>query len=179
LSLRDEVFFLVHAAILVQCKRLKSSEFRMDRAVCHGPQTEARAEWREPIHACSSGNLERNSRTAVSLPYNRAFPGSRSGCDFESSEGVRIFTVNRESGSSLTSKTKPMRPRLSRSRIASAVAAVAFVVALPSLPAQTPAQTLPATGIQTLCQPQVIGNRRIPKESVLARLFSHQGDRTR
>jgi outer membrane protein insertion porin family len=29
---------------------------------------------------------------------------------------------------------------------------------------------------QTLCQPQVIGNRRIPKESVLARLFSHQGN---
>ena len=28
----------------------------------------------------------------------------------------------------------------------------------------------------TLCQPQVIGNRRIPKESVLARLFSRQGD---
>lgn len=34
----------------------------------------------------------------------------------------------------------------------------------------------PPTGIQTLCQPQVIGNRRIPKESVLARLFSHAGD---
>ena len=33
----------------------------------------------------------------------------------------------------------------------------------------------PAT-VQTLCQPQVIGNRRIPKESVLARLSSHQGD---
>ncbi len=32
------------------------------------------------------------------------------------------------------------------------------------------------TGVQTLCQPQVIGNRRIPKESVLAQLFSHQGD---
>ena len=29
---------------------------------------------------------------------------------------------------------------------------------------------------QTLCQPQVIGNRRIPKESVLARLFSREGD---
>ncbi len=27
-----------------------------------------------------------------------------------------------------------------------------------------------------MCQPQVIGNRRIPKESVLARLFSHEGD---
>lgn len=31
-------------------------------------------------------------------------------------------------------------------------------------------------GVQTLCQPQVVGNRRIPKESVLARLFSRQGD---
>ncbi len=29
---------------------------------------------------------------------------------------------------------------------------------------------------QALCTPQVIGNRRIPKESVLARLFSRQGD---
>ncbi len=33
-----------------------------------------------------------------------------------------------------------------------------------------------AAGAQTLCEPQVIGNRRIPKESVLARLFSHPGD---
>ncbi len=40
------------------------------------------------------------------------------------------------------------------------------------------AQAAPAEqgGAQTLCQPQVVGNRRIPKESVLARLFSHQGD---
>ena len=36
--------------------------------------------------------------------------------------------------------------------------------------------TPPAQSVQTLCQPQVIGNRRIPKESVLARLFSHEGD---
>jgi outer membrane protein insertion porin family len=36
----------------------------------------------------------------------------------------------------------------------------------------TPASDTP----QTLCQPQVIGNRRIPKESVLARLYSRQGD---
>ena len=33
-----------------------------------------------------------------------------------------------------------------------------------------------STGVQTLCQPQVIGNRRIPKDSVLARVFSRQGD---
>jgi len=30
--------------------------------------------------------------------------------------------------------------------------------------------------VEVLCQPQVIGNRRIPKESVLARLFSRQND---
>jgi outer membrane protein insertion porin family len=31
-------------------------------------------------------------------------------------------------------------------------------------------------GSQVLCQPQVINNRRIPKDSVLARMSSHQGD---
>ena len=42
---------------------------------------------------------------------------------------------------------------------------------------QTTPQTAPQYGnAQTLCTPQVIGNRRIPKESVLARLFSRQGD---
>ena len=36
--------------------------------------------------------------------------------------------------------------------------------------------TAEASGAQVLCQPQSIGNRRIPKESVLARIASHQGD---
>ena len=40
----------------------------------------------------------------------------------------------------------------------------------------TGAETQTPVGPQTLCQPQVVGNRRIPKESVLARLFSHAGD---
>lgn len=31
-------------------------------------------------------------------------------------------------------------------------------------------------GPDTLCQPQVLGNRRIPKDTILARLFSHAGD---
>jgi outer membrane protein insertion porin family len=53
----------------------------------------------------------------------------------------------------------------------SAVSFLAFALAMvPSLSAQQ------AGNSQTLCQPQVVGNRRIPKESVLARLFSHQGD---
>ena len=94
---------------------------------------------------------------------------------------MRIFTVNRESGSSLNCKTKPVCTRSSRSRIARVVALAAFAaVAVGALPAQTlPGISTPSASSltpQTLCQPEVIGNRRIPKESVLARLFSHEGD---
>ncbi len=92
---------------------------------------------------------------------------------------MRIFTVNRESGSSLKSKTKPVCTRSSRSRIAQAVLFFSLAAfAVPALTAQNNAATTPTAeqGVQTLCQPEVIGNRRIPKESVLARLFSHQND---
>jgi outer membrane protein insertion porin family len=71
--------------------------------------------------------------------------------------------------------------RSSRSRIANAVTVFAlFVAAATVLPAQSlPGISAPSASSltpQTLCQPEVIGNRRIPKESVLARLFSHEGD---
>jgi outer membrane protein insertion porin family len=94
---------------------------------------------------------------------------------------VRIFTVNRESGSSLKCKTKPVCTRSSRSRIAYAVSFFALVVMTAvSLPAQvSPGISngpLSSQGVQTLCAPEVIGNRRIPKESVLARLFSREND---
>ena len=94
---------------------------------------------------------------------------------------MRIFTVNRESGSSLKCKTKPVCTRSSRSRIAYAASLFALgIVAATSLPAQVSpgASTGPLSsqGVQTLCAPQVIGNRRIPKESVLARLFSREND---
>ena len=95
---------------------------------------------------------------------------------------MRIFTVNRESGSSLKSKTKPVCTRSGRSRIAYAAYLFVFsaVVAAQSLTAQvTPGvsnEAASSQGAQTLCQPQVIGNRRIPKESVLARLFSREND---
>jgi outer membrane protein insertion porin family len=36
--------------------------------------------------------------------------------------------------------------------------------------------SLAAGGSQVLCQPEVINNRRIPKDSILARMSSHQGD---
>jgi outer membrane protein insertion porin family len=94
---------------------------------------------------------------------------------------VRIFTVNRESGSSLKCKAKPVCTRSSRSRIAHAASLFAVtVVAASSLAAQvnpgTSSAPLSSQGVETLCQPQVIGNRRIPKESVLSRLFSRQND---
>ncbi|HMF65772.1 MAG TPA: POTRA domain-containing protein, partial [Edaphobacter sp.] len=66
-----------------------------------------------------------------------------------------------------------MCTRSSCSRIAYAVLLTAFAFAMvPSLQGQQAA----SSEAQPLCQPQVVGNRRIPKESVLARLFSHQGD---
>ncbi|WP_158794439.1 outer membrane protein assembly factor BamA [Granulicella sp. L60] len=94
---------------------------------------------------------------------------------------MRIFTVNRESGSSLKCKTKTVCTRSRRLRIAYAAYVFAFaMVAVAALPAQvTPGVSNEASssqGAETLCQPQVIGNRRIPKESVLARLFSRQND---
>jgi outer membrane protein insertion porin family len=65
------------------------------------------------------------------------------------------------------------------------VAVFAVLGAVPLLPARaqgglqdTPAAptqgAVPAS--QVLCEPQVIGQRRIPKDSVLARISSHQGD---
>ncbi len=117
---------------------------------------------------------------------------------------MRIFTVNRPSGSSpkhlnepasgvsgpqahLTSQSSSTagssgRPANYRSRIPaySLAALIAFAASVPSgwsqTPDATPAQEIQNGNAQTLCQPQVIGNRRIPKESVLARLFSRQGN---
>jgi outer membrane protein insertion porin family len=72
-----------------------------------------------------------------------------------------------------------VRSRPSRFGILSVASLAALTVtAVPSLHAQVaarPTYQVPATP-QILCQTQVIGNRRIPKESVLARLFSRPGD---
>jgi outer membrane protein insertion porin family len=94
---------------------------------------------------------------------------------------VRIFTVNRESGSSLKCKAKPVCTRSSRSRIAYAASFFAVAMAAVSPLIAQANRAIAATpqspsGAQILCQPQVIGNRRIPKESVLSRLFSRQND---
>jgi outer membrane protein insertion porin family len=91
---------------------------------------------------------------------------------------VRIFTVKRVSESFLESKLKSVRTRSKGSRIAHAVAAAAFLPALlfapaPALHAQDAA---PAASSQNLCEPEIIGERTIPKDAILARMSAHQGD---
>jgi outer membrane protein insertion porin family len=84
------------------------------------------------------------------------------------------------SGSFLGIKLKSVRTRIAR-----AVAVFAVLSTVPLLPAwaqgglqDTPAAPTEAgaPASQALCEPQVIGQRRIPKDSVLARISSHQGD---
>jgi outer membrane protein insertion porin family len=86
-----------------------------------------------------------------------------------------------------SSQTKAAKASRSLSAVLAVSALIPCAWGLTSAGAQTPAQTpAPSTqqtpdqaqygNAQTLCTPQVIGNRRIPKESVLARLFSRPGN---
>ncbi len=98
--------------------------------------------------------------------------------DSKSCEGVVIFTGIRVSASSLHRTTQPVRTRLS-SFVSVSLAAAALCAAV-TVPAAAQVAATPqfsaAEAPQILCQTQVIGNRRIPKESILARLFSRPGD---
>jgi outer membrane protein insertion porin family len=116
------------------------------------------------------------------------------GGDRKSSEGVVIFTGTRVSGSSSNQNRQFVRSSRSRSPqhpsrkfracLSSAVlSATALLVAVGLLGAPanaqvsaTPAFTAAPATPQVLCQTTVVGNRRIPKESILARLFSRPGD---
>jgi len=119
-------------------------------------------------------------------------------------EGVRIFTKNQvnerspKCGNAAITRIEPLtahssslpahRASTSLSALLAVTALVPCAWGLTLAAAQTnePAasQTVSPTGAdqsqfgnaQTLCVPEVIGNRRIPKESVLARLFSRSGN---
>ena len=90
------------------------------------------------------------------------------------------------SESSLNCLPQPVRLRLGglsfcRSTFlkASLLAAAIVLTLAPGASAQVVAKpqfTADNAGPQVLCPTQVIGNRRIPKESILARLFSRPGD---
>ncbi len=101
---------------------------------------------------------------------------------------MSIFTGIRVSASSLNCTTQPVRTRpsyiaisrwgLGRAALVSAVALAALSALSLAAGAQVQAQPQfsAANAPQVLCQTQIIGNRRIPKESILARLFSRPGD---
>jgi len=61
--------------------------------------------------------------------------------------------------------------------LCAATAAFALPFAAHAQLQDTPASAQTSTtGPQALCTPQVVGNRRIPRDSVIARMASHQGD---
>jgi outer membrane protein insertion porin family len=67
--------------------------------------------------------------------------------------------------------------RLCISPVAASLGALAALSLLPGRGAYAQGAASAVTGTsQALCQPVVVGNRRIPKDSVLARLSSHEGD---
>lgn len=110
-----------------------------------------------------------------------------------------IFTGIRVSASSLKCTTQPVRTRSSRLGIlgfgqnrsglnrvprwglsslgiAAILAAVPALISTAGAQVQVTPQFSAESAPQILCPIQVIGNRRIPKESIVARLFSHAGD---
>ena len=94
----------------------------------------------------------------------------------------------RVSASSLNSKIQPCKTQFVPARSSDsilrrgvALAAALLFVATPTFSSasaqlQAPQRFSADAAPQPLCQAQVIGNRRIPKESILARLFSRPGD---
>ncbi len=98
---------------------------------------------------------------------------------FFSSEGVHIFPVNLNHGPhQVTCSTQGSSPVKTKhtsicraSRIARRLAHTMLVLALAFSAVAALAQQP-----ETIEQIRVIGNRRIPKETVLARLFTHPGD---
>src|SRR6266702_2615100 len=114
----------------------------------------------------------------AAVKYNQCFLEGRT--RFFSNEGVHILPVNQNHGphqnflcssrgyrplkSKHTSIYRALRPA---SRLARILILLALVVTTIAASAQQP---------QTVDQIRVIGNRRIPKETILARLFTHPGD---
>ena len=114
----------------------------------------------------------------AAVKYNQCFLEGRT--RFFSNEGVHILPVNQNHGphQNFLCSSRGYRPLKSKhtsiyralqpaSRLARILILLALVVTTIAASAQQP---------QTVDQIRVIGNRRIPKETVLARLFTHVGD---
>ena len=121
------------------------------------------------------------------VAYNEISPFAQCRAEIESSEGVVIFTGMRVSASSSPQNKQFVRssrsPQHPLGKFCALTSAAAFVLALGTFVSPARAQvtaqpTFSAASAtpQILCQTTVVGNRRIPKESILARLFSRPGD---
>jgi outer membrane protein insertion porin family len=117
---------------------------------------------------------------ASAVKYNQSF--LEAGPDFLSNEGVHILPVKpilgkhqhlcSSQGSSPVKIKHTSTSRLVRSRgVVSCLGSILFALALVICAGTTFAQST-----NTIQQIRVIGNRRIPKETILARLFTHVGD---
>jgi outer membrane protein insertion porin family len=108
-----------------------------------------------------------------------------------SSEGVHILPVKPNYGShqNLCSPKDPSPVKIKHTSISRVVRVTSVFFLLLVLaqglmrgsargqePAPTGATAAPATTPQTIYEIRVIGNRRIPRETILARLFTHVGD---
>ncbi len=118
------------------------------------------------------------------------------GTDFSAIEGVHIFPVKQNHGSHQylcspqgSSPVKIKHTSIGNHRdfrgviCARGLASVVLLAALGAFAARpgraqqyAPDQTQTQTQSQTIDQIRVIGNRRIPKETIVARLFTHVGD---
>ncbi len=122
---------------------------------------------------------------AAAVKYNHSF--LEAGPDFFSNEGVHILPVKpiygpqqhscSPQGSSPvkikhTSISRIVRTQNPVARLGSRLCQVLLLVGLAFSVGSAMAQDSP----QTITQIRVIGNRRIPKETILARLFTHVGD---
>ena len=114
----------------------------------------------------------------AAVKYNQCFLEGRA--RFFSNEGVHILPVNLNHGPHQNFLCSPRgyRPvkikHTSISRVLYAASRFARITVLLALVFFTVAAS--AQQAQTVDQIRVIGNRRIPKETVLARLFTHVGD---
>lgn len=144
----------------------------------------------EPVLSASFQRIERRGEAARRrAPFSHVWErwarsniielSSRAEPDFSSNEGVHILRVNLNHGPHQYDVCSPQgsgpvksahASLLRRLRNASRIARTLLVVALLCTTLAV------AQGGNTIEQIRVIGNRRIPKETILARLFTHVGD---
>ena len=112
----------------------------------------------------------------TAVKYNQSF--LEAGPDFFSNEGVHILPVKPIHGPHQhlcspqgSSPVKIKHTSISRNSRASRLGRIFMILVLAVCASAAFAQDT-----QTIQQIRVIGNRRIPKETILARLFTHVGD---